>query len=153
MAIINIISGSVFDYISASLIANQYAESRYNALGSGSIDASIFDSIANVSASSYFDFSYMSASLPDYDCNYSSWSTYDTLQHDTISYFTITSSVGGGGVEPGGGGGVEPLRYKMRGWYTLGNSYEYWITTDPNSLPPTGHTLLDVTIAQVLTNK
>ena len=148
MAIINIISGSIFDYISASVVMNEYAESRYNALGSGSFKAEMYDAELNDNSTTYFEFTYLSASMPDYDCNVSSWSTYDTLQHDTISYFTITASMGGGGGVVG-----ELLRYKMRGWYTTGNTYEYWITTDPNSLPPTGHILSDVTIAQVLTNK
>ena len=51
----------------------------------------------------------------------------------------------------GGGGGGTVAQYKMRGFYASNGQYEYWITTNPNAAPPSGHTLLDIT--QIVINR
>lgn len=37
------------------------------------------------------------------------------------------------------------LKFKNQGWYAAGTTYETWVTTiAPNTLPPSGHTLADI---------
>ena len=49
-------------------------------------------------------------------------------------------------IEGGGGGGVTTY-YKMRGYYVVGAVYEtYVVINDPNTPPPSGHTLIDIAI-------
>jgi hypothetical protein len=37
------------------------------------------------------------------------------------------------------------LKFKNQGWYASGSTYETWVTvTAPNTFPPSGHTLTDI---------
>jgi hypothetical protein len=47
-----------------------------------------------------------------------------------------------------GGPSGKVTTYIKRGWYTIGQQFEYWQTTDPKGSPPSGHTLLDITITE-----
>jgi hypothetical protein len=50
-------------------------------------------------------------------------------------------------VEGGGGGGSVTTYYKMRGYYVVGAVYEtYVVANNPNTPPPSGHTLIDIAI-------
>jgi len=47
----------------------------------------------------------------------------------------------------GGGGGSVTTYYKMRGYYVVGSIYEtYVVINNPNTPPPSGHTLIDIAI-------
>lgn len=47
----------------------------------------------------------------------------------------------------GSGGGGITTYYKMRGYYVTGSVYEtYVVTGNPSETPPSGHTLIDVSI-------
>lgn len=39
-----------------------------------------------------------------------------------------------------------PIYYRKRGYYPVSSEYEYWITEDPESIPPSGNPLIDITI-------
>lgn len=49
-------------------------------------------------------------------------------------------------LQAGGGGAIN--YYRMRGYYTLGSVYEYWVVSEEPSLtPPSGHSLTNIVIA------
>ena len=54
---------------------------------------------------------------------------------------------------PAGGGTVitvNPVTYVLRGFYSLTGQFEYWQSGAVNSTPPSGHSLLDVTVISVI---
>jgi hypothetical protein len=34
--------------------------------------------------------------------------------------------------------------YRLRGWYAAGSTFEVWVSSNPYSSPPSGHTLDDI---------
>lgn len=52
----------------------------------------------------------------------------------------------------GGRGGLTSITYyKMQGWYVAGSAYETWVAVNaPNSTPPSGHTLTDITVVGII---
>lgn len=57
----------------------------------------------------------------------------------------FTNTAGNGN---GFGGGSTVHSYLMRGYYPTTHQFEFWVTTAPNSAPPSGHVLIDITIVQ-----
>jgi len=41
-------------------------------------------------------------------------------------------------------------KYRMRGYYIAGSTYEFWITTDPTSANPSGNPLVNKSIDSVI---
>lgn len=41
-------------------------------------------------------------------------------------------------------------KYRMRGYYVAGSTYEFWITTDPTSANPSGNPLVNKSIDSVI---
>ena len=41
---------------------------------------------------------------------------------------------------------VTSITYFKRGWYATNRVFEYWLTTNPDAGPPSGHVLIDITI-------
>lgn len=62
---------------------------------------------------------------------------------------TFTNTAGNG--NGNGGGGSTTHSYLMRGYYPSTHQFEFWVTTTPDSAPPTGHALIDITIVQQIT--
>lgn len=46
----------------------------------------------------------------------------------------------------GGGGASETIYYKLRGYYTVSEGYETYVVTDLNAPPPSGHSLINISI-------
>ncbi len=44
---------------------------------------------------------------------------------------------------------VEPVVYRMRGYYIGGSTYEFWTTSNPNAPNPSGNPLVDKVIDSV----
>ena len=84
--------------------------------------------------------------------------------YTTFGYVTLDKAFyaggDGGGVRPvglvstsvpstvvssaGSGGGTGTQYFRVRGWYAAGSTFEVWVSTNPYSAPPSGHTLVDV---------
>ena len=47
-------------------------------------------------------------------------------------------------------GGAPAIRYRMRGYYVGGSTYEFWITTDPDSANPSGNPLINKVIDSII---
>lgn len=43
-----------------------------------------------------------------------------------------------------------PTRYRMRGYFVAGSTYEFWVTTSPSSPNPSGNPLVSVTVDSIL---
>ena len=41
---------------------------------------------------------------------------------------------------------IHPIKYRMRGYYTGGSTYEFWVVSNPNSPNPSGNPLVNVVI-------
>lgn len=41
-------------------------------------------------------------------------------------------------------------KYRMRGYRVAAGQYEYWITTDPTAPPPSGNTLVAISVEATL---
>lgn len=85
---------------------------------------------------------------PDYILNTAEFFGVQSMIVDPIGYFSITGSI----PSSGSSGVSNATQYKMRGYRVATHAFEYWLTTDPNASPPSGNTLIDITIAMVLTN-
>jgi hypothetical protein len=48
------------------------------------------------------------------------------------------------------GGGAVATKYRMRGYFVAGTTYEFWITTDPTAANPSGNPLVGKVIDSVL---
>lgn len=46
-----------------------------------------------------------------------------------------------------------PIFYYKRGYYVAGATFEYWRSTDPNSSPPSGNSLIDISIVGRVTGE
>lgn len=42
-------------------------------------------------------------------------------------------------------------KYRMRGYYIAGTSYEFWITTDPTAANPSGNPLINKSVDSIIT--
>ena len=42
------------------------------------------------------------------------------------------------------------IKYRMRGYFIAGSAYEFWVTTDPTSAPPSGNPLINKIIDSVI---
>lgn len=40
----------------------------------------------------------------------------------------------------------QSVTYVKRGFYSIGNQYEYWSNTNRDAPPPSGHSLIDITV-------
>jgi len=47
-------------------------------------------------------------------------------------------------------GGTPAIKYRMRGYYVGGSTYEFWITTNPNSANPSGNPLINKVIDSII---
>lgn len=63
--------------------------------------------------------------------------TFQQLQHSTGKWRTTM---------------VSPVQYKMRGWNATTSQYEYWQTDNPLAGPPSGASLVTITIAAIVVN-
>lgn len=157
MTLRNIITASMssFNYVSASQTRDPSTSACYNSLSSGSLSTILLpDYIMNTSSWSYMNVMTGSSAyitgvlLPDYILNTSDFFNVQSMIVDSIGYFSVTGSI----PSSGSSGTSNATRYKMRGYRIATHAFEYWIATDPNSPPPSGNTLIDITIAMVLTN-
>ena len=64
---------------------------------------------------------------------------YDHTTPEVFKYQIITSAAG-----------APATKYRMRGYYIGGATYEFWITTDPDSSNPSGNPLVNKVIDSII---
>jgi hypothetical protein len=142
----NIYTGSLstFSYMSGSLTGYADAEIQSMSVGSALFSPNDVQS-TQVDVVTLGYGTYMSCSRPDATSIKTSMSDLLYMYSSTNSTYMIHSYSAAGAITP-----TAAVRYKMRGWRAAVSSFEYWIASDPNASPPSGNTLIDITIAQTL---
>ena len=146
MATQNIYTGSLatFSYMSASLTGYSDVQVQSMSVGSALFSPNDVQS-TQVDILTLGYGTYMSCSRPDAISVQVSMSDLLYRYSSTNSTYMIHSYSAAGAITP-----TAAVRYKMRGWRSAVSSFEYWIASDPNASPPSGNTLIDITIAQTL---
>ena len=146
MATQNIYSGVLgsYAYISASL--SGYSDTAIADMSTGSVAMQRPDVVSNLLSITDYGFNGLWAaftgSRPDVVSNLLSMTDYGYMGPNTYLIHSYSAA--------GGGGVTAQIKYKMRGYRPATSAFEYWITANPNAAPPSGNTLIDITVAQTL---